>query len=80
MNGMFSFVSIDDDIDDEEFFDNQLEAYFEQLIPPEVTRGDNDIGKLSDCCTALKLSENGLLQVSSRLSCKPSIPSGCETQ
>uniref|UniRef100_A0A669PMN8 Centrosomal protein 192 n=1 Tax=Phasianus colchicus TaxID=9054 RepID=A0A669PMN8_PHACC len=80
VNGMFSFVSIDDDIDDEEFFDNQLEAYFEQLIPPEVTRGDNDIGKLSDCCTALKLSENGLLQVSLKWSSKPSIPNGCEIQ
>ncbi|NXS66386.1 CE192 protein, partial [Pandion haliaetus] len=55
--------STDDDIDDEEFFDNQLEAYFEQLIQPEMTRGDTDIQKLSECCTALKLSENGLLQV-----------------
>ncbi|KFV54166.1 hypothetical protein N328_02700, partial [Gavia stellata] len=55
--------STDDDIDDEEFFDNQLEAYFEQLIQPEITRGDTDIQKLSECCTALKLSENGLLQV-----------------
>lgn len=64
---MFSFVSIDDDIDDEEFFDNQLEAYFEQLIPPEVTRGDTDIGKLSDGCKALKLPENGLLQVSFKM-------------
>ncbi|NWH57183.1 CE192 protein, partial [Geococcyx californianus] len=54
----------DDDIDDEEFFDNQLEAYFEQLIKkPEMTRGDTDIQKLSECCTALKLSENGLCQV-----------------
>ncbi|NXK02374.1 CE192 protein, partial [Herpetotheres cachinnans] len=55
--------STDDDIDDEEFFDNQLEAYFEQLIQPEMTRGDTDIPKLSECCTALKLSQNGLLQV-----------------
>ncbi|NXT34859.1 CE192 protein, partial [Pelecanoides urinatrix] len=55
--------STDDDIDDEEFFDNQLEAYFEQLIQPEMTRGDADIQKLSECCTALKLSENGLFQV-----------------
>uniref|UniRef100_A0A8C0BQX2 Centrosomal protein 192 n=1 Tax=Buteo japonicus TaxID=224669 RepID=A0A8C0BQX2_9AVES len=55
-------LSIDDDIDDEEFFDNQLEAYFEQLIQPEMTRGDTDIQKLSECCTALKLSENGSLQ------------------
>ncbi|XP_021243334.1 centrosomal protein of 192 kDa isoform X2 [Numida meleagris] len=54
--------STDDDIDDEEFFDNQLEAYFEQLIPPEVTRGDTDLEKLSERCTALKLSENDLLQ------------------
>ncbi|XP_056187470.1 centrosomal protein of 192 kDa [Falco biarmicus] len=54
--------STDDDIDDEEFFDNQLEAYFEQLIQPEMTRGDTDIQKLSECSTALKLSQNGLLQ------------------
>ncbi|KGL96540.1 hypothetical protein N301_13992, partial [Charadrius vociferus] len=53
----------DDDIDDEEFFDNQLEAYFEQLIQPEMARGDADIQKLSECSTALKLSENGLFQV-----------------
>ncbi|NXT78264.1 CE192 protein, partial [Zapornia atra] len=52
-----------DDIDDEEFFDNQLEAYFEQLMHPEMARGDTDIQKLSECCTALKLSENGLFQV-----------------
>ncbi|NXV45127.1 CE192 protein, partial [Uria aalge] len=55
--------STDDDIDDEEFFDNQLEAYFEQLIQPEMTRGANEIQKLSECCAALKLSENGLFQV-----------------
>ncbi|NXW29671.1 CE192 protein, partial [Phaetusa simplex] len=55
--------STDDDIDDEEFFDNQLEAYFEQLIQPEMTRGANDIQKLSERCAALKLSENGLFQV-----------------
>ncbi|NXN43312.1 CE192 protein, partial [Rhinoptilus africanus] len=55
--------STDDDIDDEEFFDNRLEAYFEQLIQPEMTRGGNDIQKLSEGCTALKLSENGLFQV-----------------
>ncbi|NXF58961.1 CE192 protein, partial [Ciccaba nigrolineata] len=55
--------STDDDIDDEEFFDNQLEAYFEQLIQPEMTRGDADVQKLSERCTALKLSENGLIQV-----------------
>ncbi|KFZ64764.1 hypothetical protein N338_12430, partial [Podiceps cristatus] len=55
--------STGDDIDDEEFFDNQLEAYFEQLMQPEMTKGDTDIQKLSESCTALKLSENGLLQV-----------------
>ncbi|NXP26921.1 CE192 protein, partial [Scytalopus superciliaris] len=53
----------DDDIDDEEFFDNQLEAYFEQLIKPEMTRGDTNLQKLSECWRALKLSENGLFQV-----------------
>ncbi|NXB60176.1 CE192 protein, partial [Struthidea cinerea] len=55
--------STDDDIDDEEFFDNQLEAYFEQLIQPEMLRGDTNLQKLSECYAALKLSENGLLQV-----------------
>ncbi|OXB66757.1 hypothetical protein ASZ78_003002 [Callipepla squamata] len=54
--------STDDDIDDEEFFDNQLEAYFEQLIPPEAIREDTNLEKLSERCTALKLSEYGLLQ------------------
>ncbi|NWT85374.1 CE192 protein, partial [Lanius ludovicianus] len=53
----------DDDIDDEEFFDNQLEAYFEQLMQPEMIKGDTNLQKLSECCAALKLSENGLLQV-----------------
>ncbi|KAJ7411249.1 hypothetical protein BTVI_50513 [Pitangus sulphuratus] len=52
----------DDDIDDEEFFDNELEAYFEQLIKPEMTRGDTNLQKLSECWRALKLSENGLFQ------------------
>uniref|UniRef100_A0A8B9BTC9 Centrosomal protein 192 n=1 Tax=Anser brachyrhynchus TaxID=132585 RepID=A0A8B9BTC9_9AVES len=74
VNGVFSFVSLDDDIDDEEFFDNQLEAYFEQLIPPEIARGDINVEKLSECCTALKLSENGLLQVSLKWSPKLRIP------
>ncbi|NXG48739.1 CE192 protein, partial [Psilopogon haemacephalus] len=55
--------STDGDIDDEEFFDNQLEAYFEQLMQPELRKRDSNIQKLSECCTALKLSENGLLQV-----------------
>ncbi|XP_068003756.1 centrosomal protein of 192 kDa isoform X2 [Melanerpes formicivorus] len=50
-----------DDIDDEKFFDNQLEAYFEQLMQSEL-RSDTDIQRLSECCKALKLSENGLLQ------------------
>nr|XP_013797922.1 PREDICTED: centrosomal protein of 192 kDa [Apteryx mantelli mantelli] len=54
--------STDDDIDDEEFFDNQLEAYFEQLVPPEMTRGDTNMQEFSECCTALKLSENSLLR------------------
>ncbi|KFP74727.1 hypothetical protein N311_01455, partial [Apaloderma vittatum] len=54
--------STDGDIDDEEFPDDQLEAYFEQLIQPEI-RGDADIQRLSECCSALKLSADGLLQV-----------------
>ncbi|NXY30601.1 CE192 protein, partial [Pomatorhinus ruficollis] len=53
--------SADDDIDDEEYFDNQLEAYFEQLIQPEIR--DTSLQKLSESCAALKLSENVLLQV-----------------
>lgn len=77
MSGVFSFLSLDDDIDDEEFFDNQLEAYFEQLIPPEITRGDINVKKLSECYAALKLSENGLFQVSLKWSpklCMPNSP------
>nr|XP_009937233.1 PREDICTED: LOW QUALITY PROTEIN: centrosomal protein of 192 kDa [Opisthocomus hoazin] len=54
--------STDNDIDDEEFFDNQLGAYFGQLIQKKMPREDTDIQKLSECCTALKLSENGLFQ------------------
>ncbi|XP_056339603.1 centrosomal protein of 192 kDa isoform X2 [Oenanthe melanoleuca] len=54
--------STDDDIDDGEFFDNQLEAYFEQLIQPEMIRRDTNLQKLSERCAALKLSENVLLQ------------------
>ncbi|NXS09300.1 CE192 protein, partial [Neodrepanis coruscans] len=53
----------DDDIDDEEFFDNQLEAYFEQLMISEMARGDENLQKLSECWRALKLCENGLFQV-----------------
>lgn len=63
MKRIFSSLSIDDDIDDEEFFDNRLEEYFEQLIKPEVIRGDTNLQELSECCAALKLSENALLQV-----------------
>ncbi|NWZ74735.1 CE192 protein, partial [Poecile atricapillus] len=55
--------STDDDIHDEEFFDNQLEAYFEQLLQPEMVTRDTNLQKLSECCAALKLSENVLLQV-----------------
>ncbi|NXA79562.1 CE192 protein, partial [Thryothorus ludovicianus] len=55
--------STGNDIDDEEFFDNQLEAYFEQLMQPEIIRRDTNLQKLSECCAALKLSENVLLQV-----------------
>ncbi|XP_054020395.1 centrosomal protein of 192 kDa [Dryobates pubescens] len=54
-------TTVRDDIDDEKFFDNQLEAYFEQLMQSELRR-DTDIQRLSECCKALKLSENGLLQ------------------
>ncbi|NXQ60941.1 CE192 protein, partial [Anthoscopus minutus] len=59
---MFSSLFINDDIDDEEYLDNQLEAYFEQLIQPEMVR-DTNLQKLSECCAALKLSEDVLLQV-----------------
>ncbi|XP_036260379.1 centrosomal protein of 192 kDa [Molothrus ater] len=52
--------SAGDDIDDEEF-DNKLEAYFEQLIQPEIRR-DTNLQNLSERCAALKLSENVLLK------------------
>ncbi|XP_030408561.1 centrosomal protein of 192 kDa isoform X7 [Gopherus evgoodei] len=54
--------TVDDNIDDEEFYDNQLEAYFKQLVSPEVPRGDCERQELSECSTALKLPENGLKQ------------------
>uniref|UniRef100_A0A7M4EJL6 Centrosomal protein 192 n=1 Tax=Crocodylus porosus TaxID=8502 RepID=A0A7M4EJL6_CROPO len=53
----------DDDIDDGEFYDDQLEAYFEQLVPPEMLRGDTEIQELSERCAALELLENGLNRV-----------------
>lgn len=62
MLSIFSSLFIDDDIDDGEFFDNQLEAYFEQLMQPEIRR-DTNLQKLTECCAALKISENVLLQV-----------------
>ncbi|XP_019380490.1 PREDICTED: centrosomal protein of 192 kDa isoform X2 [Gavialis gangeticus] len=52
--------STDDDIDDGEFYDDQLEAYFEQLVPPEMLRG---IQELSERCAVLELLENGLNRV-----------------
>ncbi|XP_059325122.1 centrosomal protein of 192 kDa [Ammospiza nelsoni] len=54
--------STGEDIDDEEF-DNKLEAYFEQLIQPEIRR-DTNLQNLSEHCAALKLSENVLLKES----------------
>ncbi|XP_064559275.1 centrosomal protein of 192 kDa [Zonotrichia leucophrys gambelii] len=54
--------STGEDIDDEEF-DNKLEAYFEQLIQPEIRR-DTNLQNLSERCAALKLSENVLLKES----------------
>lgn len=72
----FLFISIDDDIDDEEFYDNQLEAYFKQLVLPGMLRGDNEGQELSECSTALKLSENGLNQVSLRYNSRLSIFKG----
>ncbi|KYO35334.1 centrosomal protein of [Alligator mississippiensis] len=59
----FDEYSTDDDIDDGEFYDDRLEAYFEQLVPPEMLRGDTEIQELSECCTVLELLENGLNQV-----------------
>lgn len=74
MNRIFSF-SIDGDIDDEEFFDNQLEAYFDQLVQREMARRNIDARKLSECCTVRKLSENGLCQVGLKSSSKLSTSS-----
>ncbi|NWX87377.1 CE192 protein, partial [Nothoprocta pentlandii] len=81
--GGFFLLFLDDDIDDEEFFDNQLEAYFEQLVPPEMARGDTSMQELSKCCTALKLSENGLIQVGRRrdssILCLPLLGANAQT-
>uniref|UniRef100_A0A452I322 Uncharacterized protein n=1 Tax=Gopherus agassizii TaxID=38772 RepID=A0A452I322_9SAUR len=78
---LLSFASLegnstDDNIDDEEFYDNQLEAYFKQLVSPEVPRGDCERQELSECSTALKLPENGLKQI--RETDKPSFRPGLE--
>uniref|UniRef100_A0A8C8RB39 Centrosomal protein 192 n=1 Tax=Pelusios castaneus TaxID=367368 RepID=A0A8C8RB39_9SAUR len=54
----------DDDINDEEFYDNQLEAYFKQLVQPEMLRDSSKGQELSESSPALKLSENGSDQVS----------------
>lgn len=40
MSNFFSILSIDDDIDDEEFYDDHLEAYFEQLAIPGMIYED----------------------------------------
>lgn len=58
---IFSSLFVGEDIDDEEF-DNKLEAYFEQLMQPEIRR-DINLQNLSERCAALKLSENILLKV-----------------
>ena len=36
----FFYIPIDDDIDDEEFYDDHLEAYFEQLAIPGMIYED----------------------------------------
>ncbi|XP_074843586.1 centrosomal protein of 192 kDa [Carettochelys insculpta] len=54
--------STDDDIDEDEFYDNQLEAYFKQLVAPEMPRGNCEGEEFSECITALKLPENGFSQ------------------
>ncbi|XP_075777128.1 centrosomal protein of 192 kDa isoform X2 [Pelodiscus sinensis] len=64
---LLSFASLegnstDDDIDDEEFYDNQLEAYFKQLVPPEMPGSDCEGLELLECSTALKPPESGLNQ------------------
>uniref|UniRef100_A0A8C8R9E4 Centrosomal protein 192 n=1 Tax=Pelusios castaneus TaxID=367368 RepID=A0A8C8R9E4_9SAUR len=51
-------IKTDDDINDEEFYDNQLEAYFKQLVQPEMLRDSSKGQELSESSPALKLSEN----------------------
>ncbi|XP_068955575.1 centrosomal protein of 192 kDa [Petaurus breviceps papuanus] len=55
--------SSDEDIDDEEFYDDHLEAYFQQLASPEMLREDQEEQELSESSPTIRISDNHLSQV-----------------
>lgn len=59
----FLHLLIDDDIDDEEFYDDHLEAYFEQLAIPGMLYEDLDGQELPE--KAFRLPIGDLIQVCS---------------
>ncbi|XP_038602144.1 LOW QUALITY PROTEIN: centrosomal protein of 192 kDa [Tachyglossus aculeatus] len=58
--------STDEDIDDEEFYDDHLEAYFEQLALPGMLREDFEAQELPESNSAFNLSENSKTLVGER--------------
>lgn len=62
---LFFYLPIDDDIDDEEFYDDHLEAYFEQLAIPGMIYEDLEGQEPSEKDFKLPTSDSG--QVCSRV-------------
>ncbi|XP_028921319.1 centrosomal protein of 192 kDa isoform X3 [Ornithorhynchus anatinus] len=58
--------STDEDIDDEEFYDDHLEAYFEQLAFPGMLREDFEAQELPESNSDFNLSENSKTLVGER--------------
>nr|XP_020841242.1 centrosomal protein of 192 kDa isoform X3 [Phascolarctos cinereus] len=55
--------SSDEDIDDEEFYDDHLEAYFQQLASPEMLREDQEEQGLPESSPTFRLSNDHPSQV-----------------
>ncbi|XP_043834192.1 centrosomal protein of 192 kDa [Dromiciops gliroides] len=55
--------SSDEDIDDEEFYDDHLEAYFQQLAFPEMLKEDQEEQELLESSPSLRISNDHSTQV-----------------
>ncbi|XP_036613779.1 centrosomal protein of 192 kDa isoform X2 [Trichosurus vulpecula] len=55
--------SSDEDIDDEEFYDDHLEAYFQQLASPEMLREDQEEQEFPESSPTLRIANNHPSQV-----------------